>query len=33
MRGKLWLSSIWEGWLMEDLKRRKNKAPSLHESS
>ena len=33
MRGELWLSSVWQGWLMEDLKRRKNKAPSLHGSS
>ena len=32
MRGKLRLSSIWQGWLMEDLKRQKNKAPSLHGS-
>ena len=33
MRGKLRLSSIWQGWLMEDLKRQKNKASSLHGSS
>ena len=28
MRGEVWLSSVWQGWLMEDLKmQKKTKLP------